>query len=151
MAGFAARTLIAALMSVFILFASCPLALAEGNQQQHASADDCKIIVAIGAKQWNWTAIAAPSYDFYPKFDDYIEDCAWSEFGVSAPRIGNAQSAKRFFITRPVYDGATARAEIHTYWQAENEDHPFRYAEKCVLERKGSGWSVVSCSMLYIT
>jgi hypothetical protein len=150
-ASFAARTLIAALMSALILFTSCPLVQAEGSEPQHASADDCKIIVAIARKSWDWSSSAAPAYDFYPEFDDYIEDCKWSEFGVAAPRLGNDHSAKRFYITRPAYDGATATAEIHTYWQAENENHPFLRGEKCTLERKDGGWSVVSCKELYIT
>ena len=138
------------LLLLFVEFLFTPAHAAE-----HASAEDCRVIVAIGTKAMNWSEANAPSFDHYPDFGDYVEDCAWKDYGVAAPRVGDASSLAGFYITRPVYNGATATAEIHTY-RAESRDaggrmvRPHLRDEECTLERKETGWSVVLCSLMAV-
>jgi hypothetical protein len=121
--------------------------------REKSSQDDCRVIIAVGKHQLGWSPAAAPPYDFYPHFGDYVEDCAWQELGVAEPRTGNHASLSGFYITRPAYDGASATAEIHTFRrdQATKNGVPVKPEftdNECTLERDGSGWSIKQCFLI---
>ena len=124
---------------------------------EHASADDCAIIVAIGRAQLGWNERTPPSQDFYPEWDSekggtYIQDCPWRDHGVAPPHIGGNASAASFSIARPRYDRArsTATAELTVALSAEGRP-PFVSAEQCTARRQGRRWVVVGCRQTAIT
>jgi hypothetical protein len=83
---------------------------------ERASAEDCAIIGEIGKAKMNWGA-TPPEFASYPEFNraggrTYLEDCPWEDLGVADPLIETPTSKKAFFISRPVYSGMHASADI---------------------------------------
>jgi hypothetical protein len=121
---------------------------------ERASADDCAIFLEIGKAEMQWGA-AAPDYDFFPQFGrkgggTYLEECPWSALGVAAPKIGGPQSLAGFYITRPVYSGTGASADLHIRLRTAprpdgSELAPYLKDEACTLEKRGGRWRLVEC------
>ena len=121
---------------------------------ERASADDCAIFVEIGKAEVQWGA-TAPRYDFFPQFDrkgggTYLEECPWSTLGVAAPTIGGPQSLAGFYITRPVYSGTGASADLHIRLRSAprpdgSRPAPYLKDERCTLERRDARWRLVEC------
>jgi hypothetical protein len=119
------------------------------TSRYRSSIEDCKAIVEVGKYQLGWSPTAAPAYDFYADLGDYIADCSWKDLGVAEPRKGTQWSLAGFVITRPVYDGASARVDIHTFRRdTPTSTKPQLRGERCELERGGSEWSVRKCSVI---
>jgi hypothetical protein len=123
------------------------------TDREKSSLDDCRIIAQVGKHQLGWSSTAAPRYDFYPHFGDYVEVCSWKELGVAEPRTGNPLSLSGFYITRPAYDGSSATVQIHTFRrdQATKDGVPVKpeFTDKeCKLERDGSDWSIKQCFLI---
>ena len=143
-------------IAVLLLVCSSIGAFAESparTDREKSSLDDCKVIAQVGKHQLGWSSTAAPPYDFYPHFGDYVEDCSWKQLGVAEPRTGNHASLSGFYITRPTYDGASATVEIHTFRRdrATKDGVPVKpeFTDKeCTLERDGSGWSIQQCFLI---
>jgi len=103
----------------------------------------------------------APSSDFFPTFDSegggiYVEDCVWKDFGVADPVIGTPNSLQKFYISRPVYSGTKATAELNQAVRAfpgpdGSSVAPFMEQDRCTLEKVGGRWRIVECKMLAIT
>lgn len=127
---------------------------------EHASADDCAIIAAIGEKELHWDAVNAPSAVFYQTFDlpkggSYLEDCPWQKLGLAAPQIGTPGAALGFFISRPIYSGNRAEASYQYSAAAiRGADGrtipPFAEREICTLERTANGWQLLRCELTSI-
>lgn len=128
---------------------------------EHASADDCAVIAAIGAKELHWDAANAPSAALYPSFDraeggSYLEDCPWQKLGLAAPQIGTSSSPLGFFITRPVYSGSRAKASYEYSAAAIRSAGgstipPFVERENCTLVKDAGGWRLISCDLASAT
>jgi hypothetical protein len=140
-------------MAVLLLLYTSLGALAESpapTDREKSSLDDCRVIVQAGKHQLGWSSTAAPPYDFYPRFGNYVEDCSWKELGVAEPRPGNRASLSGFYITPPAYDGSSATVEIHTF-RRDNEAKDAAPAKsrftdaECKLERDRSEWSIRQC------
>lgn len=124
---------------------------------EHASADDCAIVVAIGRAKLGWNERTPPAQDFFPEWDSekggtYIQDCAWQDHGLAPPHIGGKASTAGFSIARPRYDTtrATATAELTVSLKAEGHA-PFISVEHCTARREGRRWVFVDCSQVAIT
>ncbi len=140
---------------------AAPAAPGQGAMQiERASADDCEIIVEIGKAKINWGA-KAPEYKFFPEITrtdggTYLEDCPWTELGVAAPVVGTPDAVFAFSISRPVYSGTQATADIaervlHEPSPDGKQYAPFVEMEICTLEKRGGHWHLVACKLGLIT
>ena len=154
-----AAAFIACCVFLVLTFAS-PTIAAESNDSlpqpvERASSDDCAILVEVGKNQMNW-GIVAPDFGFYSEFDrtgggTYVEDCPWKEFGVAEPLRPSQQTEKRFFITRPAYNGEEATVSIQYSISGDTvggrKTWPFIRRSKCTLEKKENHWQLVVCKL----
>jgi hypothetical protein len=136
------------------------------NIVEHASADDCAVIIEIGKAKMNW-GFHPPEFDFFDTFAKkdsgaYHEDCHWSDFGVASPVIGTPNSKKGFYVSRPVYSGAQASAVIEWTILPENANtsvgpdgqrgnSPFIERDTCTLEKRDGRWHLIQCRLDVIT
>lgn len=122
---------------------------------EHASAEDCEIIVEVGKAELNW---GKNSYDtrFYPDWDrprggKYTEDCPWKKLGV-APIFVDTKNRSSAYITRPIYAGDNATVEFGSRVESGTQIPPFLSLEKCKLHRNSWGhWHLVACELSMIT
>jgi len=155
------------LAAIVAILASCaPLTQASkaGTVQQpveHASADDCAIIAAIGRHELHWSSTKAPAAYFYPRFDStggrsYLEDCSWGKIHLATPAIGATNSPIGFFITRPVYSRTGASAYFQYSVAAVSGSNgtkiaPFIEQQLCTLEKDAAGWHLIRCKLTAIS
>jgi hypothetical protein len=80
----------------------------------------------------------------------------WKDLGVADPLIGTPTSEKAFFISRPVYSGMHASADIEKSISPNQRIDgkriaPFIEMESCTLEKRGGRWQLIECKMKFIT
>jgi hypothetical protein len=157
------------LAAVAALLASCasplpPSQASDGTSieapVEHASAEDCAVIAAIGKSELHWSATNAPNAHFYPKFETpdhrtYLEDCPWKKLGVAEPLIGKPGSPMGFFVTRPIYFDSGAKAwfqyNVAAVGTANGKNiPPFVERELCTLEKDADGWHLTRCKLSVI-
>ncbi|HTT83589.1 MAG TPA: hypothetical protein VMF67_08905 [Rhizomicrobium sp.] len=127
---------------------------------EHASADDCAIIAEIGKTELHWSATQPPKAAFYPTYatpggGTYLEDCPWKNLGVAPPQTPTSGAPMGFFVTRPVYSNAGARAwfqySVTAVTGADGKKiPPFVERDLCLLEKDADGWHVTRCKLTSI-
>jgi hypothetical protein len=125
---------------------------------EHASADDCAIIVEVGKQKMGWGA-TVPDAAFYIEFDregggTYLEDCPWRDLSVGEPMLKDHPQMS-FFIPRPRYTGQRAIANFHIVIQKPLIDGqtqaPYLRLETCTLEKQDNVWRLVECRVTTVT
>jgi len=129
---------------------------------EHASHDDCAIIVAVGKAELGWSAQSAGDWPFFLVYDlpgggTYVEDCPWRALGVAPPVTGSHASIKGSAIMRPEYgpSRATATAKVSATMRGRDIDGrtlpPYLEDRVCKLERRDGGWKVIACDTTAVT
>jgi hypothetical protein len=72
------------------------------------------------------------------------------------PLDWNSHSEKAFFISRPVYSGMHASADIKKAYHPINGStgkglRRSSKMESCTLEKRGGRWQLIECKMKFIT
>ena len=117
---------------------------------QHASAEDCAVIVSIlqARAAWNETGPNQPLVIDARQSDGnlYREDCDWKAFGVGVP-IPVARDKARFAIERPSYgaDGKTATAGVSFFAPRGRSAPAFMAVWTCSLNKSEAAWEVAGC------
>jgi hypothetical protein len=128
-----------------------------GPVVEHASTDDCAIIVAIGRAKLHWDATTPPTQDFFPSWDGekgstYVQDCAWRKYGVAPPKLGSKSSTAGFFVSRPHYAPGKITATVHFNISLKAKGRPpFISEERCTVRRQAMRWIFAGCHQTLIT
>jgi hypothetical protein len=86
----------------------------------------------------------------------YLEDCPMERSQRRRPFDWNSHLRESFFISRPVFSGMHASADIEKSISPNQRIDgkriaPFIEMESCTLEKRGGRWQLIECKMKFIT
>jgi hypothetical protein len=116
------------------------------DDRQHASADDCEIIAAVGRAELNWDKAPQDTKFLPDQQQGYAEDCPWNELGVS-PKL-DGYSTRHALIGRPFYySGNMANALFDLIIDPPKPGMlPSGSREMCTFTKLSGHWHLQGCS-----
>jgi hypothetical protein len=130
-----------------------------GSEASPLSAAECQVWTALGRGLFGWGPKPADDRQFVifyrPFGDSYVEQCAWSQLGVTPPPVHKPNLGDIEFFGTPIFrdGGQTVVVDktIRLNGAKAGAHGVFIRTDRCTLRKSNKVWLLEGCRMLLIT
>jgi hypothetical protein len=137
---------------------------AQGTAANQASAnrtdspltmEECHVWTALGRSVFGWGAKAADNRQFVifyrPSGNTYVEQCPWSQLGVTPPPTQTPNLDNIEFFGTPDFQDGGLTAVVSKTTRIKGNPRLFMETDSCLLKKSNGRWTLDRCTMAAIT